>query len=122
MMTTQVDVETLFLAIGAGLGVTIVMTVVSFVAGTLIAIPVALLRTSKAWLLRAPAVAFIDITRGIPPLVWLLIIYYGLSPILPLQPLPAAIIGLTLISGGYLAENLRAGIDNVNIAQMNVVR
>lgn len=116
-MTTEVGIGTLFQVIGAGLGITIVMTVVSFVVGSVIAVPIALMRTSKLWLLRAPAIAFIEIVRGIPTLVWLLIIYYGLGNILPLDPLPAALIGLTLISGGYLAENFRAGIDNVHRGQ-----
>lgn len=105
--------QTLF----AGLGITILMTVVSFAAGTLLGIPLALMRTSKLWAVRAPATAVIDISRGIPPLVWLLIIYYGLSPALPLEPLPAGLIGLSIISAGYLAENFRAGIDNVHSGQ-----
>lgn len=116
-MTTEVGIGTLFQIIGAGLGVTIVMTVVSFGVGSVIAVPIALMRTSKLWLLRAPAIAFIEIVRGIPTLVWLLIIYYGLGNILPLEPLAAALIGLTLISGGYLAENYRAGIQNVKSGQ-----
>lgn len=116
-MTTEVGIGTLFQIIGAGLGVTIVMTVVSFGVGSVIAVPIALMRTSKLWLLRAPAIAFIEIVRGIPTLVWLLIIYYGLGNILPLEPLAAALIGLTLISGGYLAENYRAGIENVKSGQ-----
>lgn len=116
-MTTEVGIGMLFQIIGAGLGATIVMTVVSFGVGSVIAVPIALMRTSKLWLLRAPAIAFIEIVRGIPTLVWLLIIYYGLGNVLPLDPLPAALIGLTLISGGYLAENYRAGIENVKSGQ-----
>lgn len=109
--------ESVVTGIGAGLGVTVLMTVVSFALGTLFGIPLALMRTSKLFILRWPAIAVIDISRGIPPLVWLLIIYYGLSNVLPLDPLPAAIVGLTIISAGYLAENFRAGIDNVGRGQ-----
>lgn len=112
-MTLQV----LFSSIGAGFGTTVLMTVVSFICGALIALPVALMRTAQYKILRVPAILFIDISRGIPPLVWLLIIYFGLSPILPLEPLPSALIGLSLISGGYLAENFRAGFDNVRAGQ-----
>ncbi|MCF2570875.1 amino acid ABC transporter permease [Brevibacterium sp. UCMA 11754] len=103
--------------LSAGFGITILMTVVSFTVGTMLAIPLALMRTSKLSVLRAPAVAVIDISRGIPPLVWLLIIYFGISPIVPLEPLPAGLIGLSIISAGYLAENFRAGIDNVHLGQ-----
>lgn len=103
--------------IGSGLGVTVFMTVVSFVLGAVLAVPIAVMRSAKLWFISAPAVAFIEITRGIPPIVWLLLIYFGITPILELDPLPAALVGLTLISAGYLAENLRAGIHNVHIGQ-----
>lgn len=112
-----ISIGDLFLAIGAGLGVTVVLTVVSFCVGAIVAMPLALARSSKATLLRWPAIGVIDICRGVPPLVWLLIIYYGISPIIALDPLPAALIGLSLISAAYLAENFRAGIDNVHLGQ-----
>ncbi|UQN15119.1 amino acid ABC transporter permease [Gulosibacter sp. ACHW.36C] len=107
----------LFTSISAGLGITIILTVVSFVAGAIIAVPLALTRVSKFLPARWLAIGIIDICRGVPPLVWLLIIYYGISPILALEPLPAALIGLSLISGAYLAENYRSGIDNVSRGQ-----
>lgn len=113
----SIDLGALFTSIGAGLGITIVLTVVSFVVGAIVAIPLALGRSSKVWALRWLGVAIIDICRGVPPLVWLLIIYYGISPILALEPLPAALIGLSLISAAYLAENFRAGLDNVHQGQ-----
>lgn len=116
-MTSWDGFSSLFLNISAGLGITIFMTAVSFTLGALIAVPTALMRTAKRWWLRLPAVAFIDITRGIPPLVWLLLIYFGASEWVSLDPLPAALVGLTLISAGYLAENFRAGIDNVHPGQ-----
>lgn len=119
---TDLNIGTLFTGIGAGLGVTVVLTVVSFVVGLVVAVPLALARTSKLKALRWPAVALIDICRGVPPLVWLLIIYYGISPIVALEPLPAALIGLSLISAAYLAENLRAGIDNVYLGQREAAK
>lgn len=111
------SISELFIAIGAGLGVTLFMTVVSFVLGAVLAVPIAVMRTTSAWFVSAPAMAFIEIARGIPPLVWLLLLYFGISPILELDALPAAIIGLSLISAGYIAENLRAGIENVHVGQ-----
>jgi len=112
-----IDIAGLFSAIGSGLTITIVLTVVSYVVGSVVAIPLALARSSHVRVLRWPAIAIIDICRGIPPLVWLLLIYYGISPIIALEPLPAALIGLSLISAAYLAENFRAGIDNVHRGQ-----
>jgi His/Glu/Gln/Arg/opine family amino acid ABC transporter permease subunit len=112
-----IDLGGLFSSISAGLGITIVLTVVSFVAGALVGVPLALSRVSKFLPLRWLAIGIIDLCRGVPPLVWLLIIYYGISPILTLSPRPAALIGLSLISAAYLAENYRAGIENVSRGQ-----
>lgn len=114
---SEVSIGGLFSAIGAGLSITVILTVVSFVVGAAVAVPLALARSSKMKLLRWPAIGVIDIARGVPPLVWLLIIYYGISPIVAIEPLPAALIGLSLISAAYLAENFRAGIDNVHLGQ-----
>lgn len=114
---TSVDIGSLIAAIGSGLEITIILTVVSYAIGAIAAIPLALARASSVKVLRWPAITVIDISRGVPPLVWLLLIYYGISPLVAIDPLPAALVGLSLISAAYLAENYRAGIDNVHRGQ-----
>lgn len=116
-MMEDAELVRLFVSIGAGLGMTFVMTIVAFVLGALLAVPIAVMRTSKYRFLVVLATVYIEVLRGIPTLMWLLLIYFGLSPLIAFEPLTAALIGLTLISAAYLAENLRAGLENVHPTQ-----
>ena len=90
---------------------TLMVTVGAFLIGFVIAIPLMFMRGSKFVPFRLVAQGFIDIARGIPPIVWLFFIYFGLPGIgVLLDPLEAAIIGLGIISAGYLAEIFRGGL------------
>lgn len=62
-----------------GLGLTIELVVLSVIIGGILAIPTALLRTSRFKLLVAPAYIFIFFFRGTPLLVQLFLVYYGLA-------------------------------------------
>ena len=75
-------------------------------------------RLSRNRLLRRLAFAYVEIARGVPALVILLLIYYGLEPFgVVLDAVPAAIIGLGLSAGGYIAEIFRAGIEATHRGQ-----
>lgn len=79
--------------------------------GFFIGVLVASLRLSPTPALRRLGGGYIMVFRGIPLLVQLLFIYYFLPRIgLPnISPLAAAIIGLALCCGAYIAEILRGG-------------
>ncbi len=97
---------------------TLMVTVGAFLIGFVIAIPLMFMRGSKFVPFRLVAQGFIDIARGIPPIVWLFFIYFGLPGIgVLLDPLEAAIIGLGIISAGYLAEIFRGGLVAVHKGQ-----
>ncbi|KFJ02921.1 amino acid ABC transporter permease [Bifidobacterium subtile] len=97
-----------------GLPLTLLITIVSFAIGAVLGIPLVLgLRTVVApvrWLSRLA----VDLLRGVPMIVWLFVLKFGLStPAFRLSSLEAAIFGLGLISAGYLAEIYRGGIQSV---------
>lgn len=100
-----------------GLWTTIIITVGSFLIGAVCGIPLALARLSKIGPLRGLATAYIEIVRGIPPIAWMLILFYGLGRYITLPPLLAACLALGAVSTAYLAENYRAGIQNVAAGQ-----
>lgn len=79
--------------------------------GFVIGIGVCTLRLSPRPLLRRLGGAYIFVFRGVPLLVQLLFIYYFLPRIgLPnVSPLMAAVIGLALAAGAYIAEIFRGG-------------
>ena len=63
----------------AGLWLTLQLTVISLAAGLLLAIPLAVLRTSGAAFVSRGVWAYTYFCRGTPMLVQLLLVYYGLG-------------------------------------------
>ena len=98
------------LLLGA-LWVTLQVSVAALAFGFVIGIVVGSLRLSPIPLLRRLGGAYIFVFRGIPLLVQLLFIYYFLPRVgLPnVSPTVAAIIGLSLAAGAYIAEIMRGG-------------
>jgi polar amino acid transport system substrate-binding protein len=102
-----------------GAGWTVMITLLSMALAVLLALPIALARLyGPAWL-RALAVLYVEFFRGIPVLLLLYFLYYGLAGIseqydlwvdLRLGPLEAAILGFGLNYAAYEAEIYRAGI------------
>jgi len=107
-----------FLTILQGVPMTIGLTFAALAIGALGGIPLALGRRSNIPGVRFMAVSLIEVLRGIPPIVWLFIIYFGLGTALPmLDPLTSAIIGLGLISCAYMAEIYRGGLSSITRGQ-----
>jgi polar amino acid transport system permease protein len=93
-----------------GIPQTVGITVGAFTIGLLLGVPLVLMRRSQLRLLRWPARIFIDVMRGIPPIVWLFIIFFGLGDaLIKLTSFQAATLGLGLVSAAYLAEIYRGG-------------
>ena len=97
-----------------GLGVTILVSGISLVAGTLLGVLCGIFRTVKRWGLSRIMGAYADYMRGIPFLVHIFIIYFILPEIgIQLEPFPAAAIALTIYAGAYISEIVAAGILSV---------
>lgn len=120
-----------------GLEVTLVLTVLSLVIGSLIGTVVALMRTSDiypfrrskhsriaqwnplAWLGRL----YVDIIRGTPLLVQLLIMYYVVFGSYQFMPkIFVAAVAFGINSGAYIAEIIRGGIQSIDKGQMEAAR
>lgn len=112
-----------------GLWLTVQLTVLSCLLGFLFAVPLALARLSRNWLVAGAASIYSICFRGSPLLVQLFLIYYGLPSVLlqlyggdvpamrasifwPLldSPFALALIAFTLNTGAYMAEPIRGGI------------
>lgn len=97
---------------------TVFLGLTSFVLGSALGLLVALCRISGMRLLRGFAFAYVSIFRGTPLLVQILLIYFGLPRYgITLDPVPAALLALTLFSAAYLSENFRSGINAVDKGQ-----
>ncbi|MBW0107288.1 amino acid ABC transporter permease [Pseudonocardia sp. KRD-182] len=101
-----------------GLTSTLLLGVVSFILGSTLGALVALARISRLRLLRGVAIVYVSIFRGTPLLIQILLIYFGLPQVgIRLEPIPSAILALTLFSAAYLSENFRGGILSVDVGQ-----
>ncbi|KAF5990684.1 amino acid ABC transporter permease [Streptomyces sp. WAC00263] len=100
------------------MGVTLTLGVVSFVLGSALGMLVGLARISRFRLLKALAIAYVSVFRGTPLLIQIMLVYYGLPQIgILIEPIPSAVLALTVYAAAYLSENFRAGIIAVDRGQ-----
>jgi His/Glu/Gln/Arg/opine family amino acid ABC transporter permease subunit len=98
-------------ALLAGLALTVALTFVVITLALVLAVPVALIRMSPNFALRALGSIYVEVIRGTPLLLQLVYIYYVLPSIgINLNPILAAIVGLTLNYTAYMSEVYRGGI------------
>lgn len=97
-----------------GLPLTLVITAGSFVIGAVAAVPLSLGLISPLTPLRLLCRLLVDLIRGVPVIVWLFVLKFGLTiGDFRFTPLQAAIVGLGVVSMAYLAEIYRGGIQGV---------
>jgi polar amino acid transport system permease protein len=93
---------------------TVVISGISIVVGFVIGMGVAAARLSTHKWLAIPARVFVSFFRGVPLLVQLLLIYNLLPAIgVNVPSVVAAVVGLSLCTAAYQAENLRGGFASV---------
>lgn len=106
-----------------GAWTTIWLTLIAIFIGVFVGLIAALMLMSKNPVLRGIAKTYTWFYRGTPLLVQLIILYIGLPQIgIKLSVVQAAIIGLSINEGAYLAEIIRAGILAVGKGQFDAAR
>lgn len=101
-----------------GLLFTVQLSLGGMVCGLLLGFLLALARLSRLWPLVWLARVYVSIFRGTPLLVQLFMIYYGLPQFdIQLDPIPSALIGLSLNTAAYTSEILRAAIASIDKGQ-----
>ena len=97
-----------------GLVLTMALGISSIVIAFLIGAFLSIVRLYAIKPFRWLAIAYIDIFRAFPMLVLLIIVYYALPFVgIRLSSFMAATVALSLISGAYAAETIRAGLEAV---------
>lgn len=105
---------------------TLIYTCIAFFGGLVLGVAFALMKLSPVALYRWVATAYIEFFRGVPALIVILFMAFGV-PIAfqwmpPGGPVGAGLIGLILVAGAYLAETMRAGIQAVPKGQAEAAR
>lgn len=103
--------------------VTIELTVISVILGSIIGVIVAGLKLSKNKIVVYIVSFYTWIFRGTPMFLQLFFFYYGLPVLgISLTPMAAAIIGLSLNSGAYMSEIIRGGINSIDKGQFEACK
>lgn len=107
-----------------GTRTTLILAFFAVLFGTILGLFLSLMKLSKIKVLKAIAIAYIEFVRGTPLLIQIWIIYIGLPLIIgvDLPDILTGIIALSLNSGAYVAEIIRAGIQAVDKGQMEAAR
>lgn len=101
-----------------GVPMTLLITALAFSIGAVLGIPLALARRASVAPVRWISRFLIDVLRGIPPIVWLFLIFFGIgTDFVRLSSFEAAVLGLGLIAAGYMAEIYRGGLLAVHAGQ-----
>ncbi|BCW12359.1 MULTISPECIES: amino acid ABC transporter permease [Paenarthrobacter] len=104
--------------VSQGVTMTLLLTLSSFLLGAIGGIPLALARRSRIPAVRFISRAVIELLRGIPPLAWLFIIYFGIGTgVIELSSFAAAVIGFGLVASAYMAEIYRGGLTAIHEGQ-----
>ena len=111
-----------------GVQITVALTVVSFAAGLVVGLVLAIMRDSRLRVLRWLSWTYIWIFRGIPTLIQLFIFWQALPQLFPalrdqwFSPFLASSICLALNEAAYAAEILRGGLLSVDEGQRVAAR
>ena len=105
-----------------GLFNTVIIALFSVIVGVLICIFVALIRNNydkngKGKLLNSLAKWYVDIIRGTPVILQLMIIYYVVFKSVDVSVVLVGVFAFGINSGAYVAEIIRAGIQSIPIGQ-----
>lgn len=102
---------------------TLELTVKAFVLAAILALPIALGRLSRRPGLRASARCYTEVVRGMPSLTLLLLLYFGLPSFgISFRATDAAVLGLGLNGAAYVSEIYRAGIQAIELGQIEAAQ
>ncbi len=107
-----------------GLGLTLEISAITIVLGTILGFPLATARMSKHEIIRWPAQAYIEVFRCTPLLVQLLWVFYALPAFLgvTIPAVPSVCIALTANMTAFMAETYRAGMQSVPVEQIEAAQ
>lgn len=100
-----------------GLAMTIKISVLSIILGTIMGILGALCRISGSIILRSIGNVYVEWIRNTPLLIQILFIYFGLGVFFNLSSITASVLALSFFSGAYITEIIRAGIQSIHKGQ-----
>lgn len=107
----------------SGLPYTLGISLLSFVTGLLLGLGLALMGRSRQRLIHYLVRAYISIMRGVPMIVVLFVLYFGLPYYgLELPALLCAYLGFSMVSAAYISEVFRSSIEAIDKGQWEAAK
>lgn len=106
----------------SGLKATLILTIVSFVAGTLLGMAFCAGKGSRNRIVRTVCRLFTQLMVKLPPLVLLMIFAYLIFVNSSLTPVAIAVVTFTLKCASHLAEMFRTAVDSVSPGEVEAAR
>lgn len=107
----------------SGFLTTLGLTLSSLLVGLVFGLMLALMKISTNWILKGISIAYIELIRGTPALMQIMLVYFGLPALgLNIDRFTAAVVALGLNSAAYSGEIFRAGIESIDRGQMEAAR
>lgn len=103
-----------------GLKVTLELAFWTLILATVVGVAMGMLRVQNYPVISSIIDGWINFIRGVPVMVQIFIVYYGIATSLP--QFWAAVVSLMVNSSVYIAEHTRAGMQAVNKGQMEAAR
>lgn len=100
-----------------GLGITVLISVLSGIIGLVMGFGVCMLRRMRQKAPRAVAAAYIKIVQGMPIVVFLMILFYVIFGSTDISGIVVAVIGFSINFSAYTSEMIRSGLDTVEKGQ-----
>lgn len=97
---------------------TLIIALTSGFFGVILGTMIALLKSAKWKWVRTMANIYTDVLRGTPVILQLSMVHFVIFGMVNIPPLYSAIVALSFNSAAYLAEVIRAGIQNIDKGQI----
>jgi polar amino acid transport system substrate-binding protein len=114
---SNIVLEKRYLLIIDGLKVTILISILAALFGTLIGGLICFMKMSKRKILSVTASLYISLIRGTPVLVLLMIIFYVIFASVNISPVIVAVIAFGINFGAYVSEMFRTSIQSIDKGQ-----
>lgn len=106
-----------------GLKMTLLLTAIAVPLGVTAGLLVATVYSFGVRVINVPLILYVDFFRAIPPIVLLIVVYYGAPMLGADMPVLAAVaFAFTLNTSAYYGEIFRAGIESIPRGQMEAAR
>jgi len=108
--------------IAHGLWMTVKISFISLIFAVLLGLIFGLMRVAKNQTARDLSLTYVELIRGTPLLVQIFIVYFFIGTVLDFDRFTAGVVALSVFTGAYVAEIVRAGIQAIPAGQMEAAR